>query len=134
MDRTVHHDAAPPGDLDAEGQARRIERVEKLAEWLDARYVIPGTNFRIGGDGIIGLIPGVGDTITAGLSAYIIGEAVRAGCRKRVIAEMGWNAFIDWLIGMIPLVGDIFDVAHKANAKNARLLVADLKSRQTPVV
>lgn len=118
----------PPGTPEA--VAAKIRRVETLADWLDTKFVLPVINWPIGLDGIIGLIPGVGDTVTTGLSGYLMYEAHAAGARKRTLAKMGWNVAVDWLIGTIPLVGDVFDVAHKANAKNARLLLEELRRRE----
>ena len=103
-------------------QFNRMERVEKLAEWLDNRWKVPGTEFHIGIDGILGLLPGVGDTLSAALSSYIIYEAHQLKAPTHLKARMVWNMFIDWLVGLIPLVGDLFDFGWKANQKNATLL------------
>ncbi len=121
--------AIPPGT--PEGIEAKIRRIETLADWLDTKFVIPVINFPIGLDGIVGLIPGVGDTITTGVSGYLIYEAHQAGARKSTLGKMGWNVAVDWALGLIPLVGDVFDVAHKANAKNARLLLEELRRNQT---
>ncbi|MAJ62698.1 MAG: hypothetical protein CL558_01490 [Alphaproteobacteria bacterium] len=104
----------------------RIKRIEYLANLLDSRFGIPGTGIRFGLDGLIGLIPGIGDTVSGALSAYIISEAARAGVRKRALVHMIWNASIDWILGSIPLLGDIFDVAFKANRKNADIAIREL--------
>ena len=118
--------AGTPAEIEA-----KIRRVEQLADWLDTKFIIPVINWPIGLDGIIGLIPGVGDTVTTGLSGYLMYEAHMAGARKRTLGKMGWNVAVDWVLGTIPLVGDIFDIAHKANAKNARLLLEELRRNQT---
>ena len=120
--------AGTPAEIEA-----KIKRIEALADWLDTKFVIPVINWPIGLDGIIGLIPGVGDTVTTGLSGYLMYEAHQCGARKRTLGKMGWNVCVDWLLGSIPLVGDIFDVAHKANAKNARLLLEELRRNHTGV-
>lgn len=117
-----------PADIEA-----KIRRIETLADWLDTKFMIPVINWPIGLDGIIGLIPGVGDTVTAGLSGYLIYEAHNAGARKSTLGKMGWNVAVDWALGLIPVVGDVFDVAHKANAKNARLLLEEFRRNQTDV-
>ena len=127
--RRLGVEAIPPGtpaDIEA-----KIRRIEQLADWLDTKFVIPVINWPIGLDGIIGLIPGVGDTVTTGLSGYLMYEAHNAGARKSTLAKMGWNVAVDWVLGTIPLVGDVFDIAHKANAKNARLLLEELRRNQT---
>lgn len=113
-------------------QAREIVDVsdlERLADWLDTRFRIPGVGWRFGLDSIIGLVPGVGDGVTALLSLYIIGRAHQLGGSPWLLARMGWNVAVDTLLGAIPIVGDLFDLAHKANAKNLRLLLRDLERR-----
>lgn len=102
-------------------------QLDNLENWLDSRFTIPGTSIRIGLDGVIGLIPGIGDTLTAGLSAMIIYDAHRKGARKRTLTRMVSNSAIDLVIGTIPLVGDLFDFAYKSNAKNVRLLKQELQ-------
>lgn len=97
-------------------------RLRKLAWLLDSSIPIPGTRFRIGIDGLIGLIPGLGDAIGALVSSYILAEAARLNAPKTVILRMGLNVLVDTLLGMIPVLGDFFDLAWKANLRNVRLL------------
>jgi hypothetical protein len=104
-----------------------IRRLEQLAHWLDDRYRLPGTGIRVGLDGIIGLIPGIGDTATGLLSAYIIYEAWRLGVPRSVLAGMLGNFGIDFVIGAVPVVGDIFDIGWKANRRNVRMLLRHLQ-------
>jgi len=104
-----------------------LERVQALANWLDSKYEIPGTSIRIGMDGIIGLIPGIGDTISMALSSWIIYQAHTLNAPFWTKTKMAWNVFIDWLIGLIPFFGDIFDIGWQANQKNATLLAEHLK-------
>jgi Domain of unknown function (DUF4112) len=99
-----------------------LRRVETLAHWLDDRYRLPGTRFRIGLDGIVGLIPGVGDVITNSLTAYIIYEAWRLNIPASTLMRMVANFGIDSVVGVVPLVGDLFDIGFKANRRNLRLL------------
>ena len=101
--------------------------VDRLASWLDARFVIPGTSVRFGLDSLIGLIPGIGDSATAAVGCYIIARAADLGAPKRLLARMGWNLLVDLLIGTIPIAGDIFDLTWKANLRNAALLKAHLE-------
>lgn len=101
---------------------RRLRRVRLLARLLDDAFKIPGTKFRVGWDGIIGLAPGIGDLLTMGVSLYLIYEAYRLGASRRTLAAMGTNVAIDTLVGAIPAIGDVFDVAWKANRKNVQLL------------
>jgi hypothetical protein len=100
----------------------RVERLHGLARMLDSAFVVPGTNFRFGLDAIIGLIPGVGDLIGAGLSGFILVEAARIGIPKSVMLRMGWNVAVETVVGAVPFAGDLFDAAYKANNRNIRLL------------
>ncbi len=113
-------------------QARQ-RRLEKLARLLDASIRVPGTSFRVGADGLIGLIPGIGDAATAAISLYLIAEAQQMGARKTTLFKMMWNAGIDAVLGAIPILGDLFDFAHKANLKNVRLLEREME-RQGAIV
>lgn len=108
--------------------ADAVRRARRLADWLDNRFRIPGARRRIGLDALLGLAPGVGDAITMALSSYIIGEAWRLGLPKRALLRMSWNVLIDTAIGAVPLVGDLFDVAWRANQKNAALLAHHLET------
>ncbi len=103
--------------------------IERLADWLDTKFVVPGTNWRFGIDAIIGLVPGIGDLATTALGAYIIYRARELGAPGWLVARMTANLAIDGVIGAIPLVGDIFDVAFRANVKNVRLLRRHLEKR-----
>jgi hypothetical protein len=109
----------------------RLKRVRLLSRLLDEQFRIPGTTYRVGLDGLLGLIPGVGDAAGALLSAYILYEAIRLGAPKTVLLRMGANIGIDTVAGAIPVMGDIFDIAWKANKKNAVLLHAYLASQRT---
>ncbi|TQV71154.1 DUF4112 domain-containing protein [Exilibacterium tricleocarpae] len=92
-----------------------------LSWLLDSSIPLPG-GYRIGLDGVIGLIPGVGDAIGGGLSAWIFYQAVKLGVPKTVLWRMLANILIDTVVGAIPIVGDLFDFVWKANQKNAELL------------
>jgi len=109
----------------------RLKRVRLLSRLLDEQFRIPGMKHRIGLDGLLGLIPGIGDAAGALLSTYILYEAIRLGVPRTVVLRMIANIGIDTLGGAIPIVGDIFDMAWKANKKNAALLHAYLASQRT---
>ena len=104
-----------------------IRRLNKFAELLDSQFQIPGTRFRMGLDGLIGLIPGVGDTATALLASYVLLEAYRLNAPTSLILRMLANIGIDWAVGSIPLAGDVFDVAFKANKRNVAMLLRHLQ-------
>jgi Domain of unknown function (DUF4112) len=99
-----------------------LQRVARLAYWLDDRFRIPGTRRRVGLDGLLGLVPGIGDTATTLIAAYIVLEAARLGVPGRTLGRMLLNVGLDSLIGLVPLLGDLADLAWKANRRNARLL------------
>ena len=103
-------------------QSKAVGRARELARVLDSAITIPGTGIRLGLDSIIGLLPAGGDAIGAALSSIIVMTALKQGVPRPVIWRMVGNVVIDTLIGSIPLLGDLFDVAWKANSKNAELL------------
>ena len=99
-----------------------LELVRAIAKLFDNAIPIPGTKYRIGLDVLIGLIPGVGDAVSAAVSAYIMMVAAKLGVPKAVLLRMLMNVGTDAVVGAVPFVGDVFDAAWKANAKNAALL------------
>jgi hypothetical protein len=99
-----------------------IARVTLVAKLLDSAFVIPGLNRRIGLDAVLGLVPGVGDAISAALASYIIWEARQLGLPRWKIARMIGNVAVDTAIGAIPLAGDLFDVVFKSNERNLRII------------
>ncbi|MCC6909816.1 MAG: DUF4112 domain-containing protein [Phycisphaerales bacterium] len=101
--------------------ARRLARLSRLARLLDSSIRLPG-GYRIGLDGLIGLIPGIGDIIAAAISSYIILEGLALRASPGVILRMSANVLIELLVGSIPILGDLFDFAFKANERNVRLL------------
>lgn len=102
--------------------SKRQSSLDTLEFWLDRAFRIPGTNIRFGLDALIGLIPGLGDMATGAISLAFVFAAMRQGAPASLILRMCWNIVVDLLLGAIPIVGDIFDVAHRANTKNLRLL------------
>jgi hypothetical protein len=111
----------------AEGVSRQrsveIEKsLDQLSTVLDGMFRIPGVGWRFGLDAIVGLIPGVGDTLTSLFSFYILAAGVRYRVPKITLLRMGLNLGIDYLVGSVPLLGDLFDAAWKANEKNVELI------------
>lgn len=100
----------------------QLKQLDTLARLLDAQFRIPGTDIRFGLDAIIGLIPGLGDLSTFAVSGMMVSVMARNGASGFVLARMVLNIVIDALFGAIPLLGDIFDVAFKANLRNMRLM------------
>jgi hypothetical protein len=111
-----------------ETNKQNLEKLDKLAWWLDSSIRIPGTGWRIGLDGIIGLVPGIGDLTAGALSGYILLQALRMGVAPMVIARMVINILLESVVGIVPVIGDIFDFAFKANQRNVRLMQAYLDS------
>ena len=107
-----------------EGRSRaEVERsLEQLAFLMDGLLRVPGTGWRIGLDAIVGLIPGVGDFATTAVSLYILAAGVRYRVPKVTLLRMGANIAVDYLLGSIPFVGDLFDAAWKSNQMNVELL------------
>lgn len=99
----------------------RLRKLHRLAWILDASIPLPG-GYRIGIDPIVGLVPGLGDTLGALLAAAIVNEARRVGAPTSVLLRMIGNVLVDALVGTIPVAGDIFDAGFKANLRNYALL------------
>lgn len=107
-----------------ERQARelvRLENLESIARLMDAQFKIPGLPIPIGVDAIVGLIPGIGDTISLGVAGSIVYGSKRLGVDPRNMGRMGYNIFVDWLIGLVPVVGDLFDIGWRGNMKNVTI-------------
>ncbi|MEL7502983.1 MAG: DUF4112 domain-containing protein [Cyanobacteria bacterium J06554_6] len=107
--------------------AGALSRLRRLSHVLDNAIPIPGIG-RIGLDPIIGLLPGGGDLLTGAISVYVVFEAARLGVPAATLGRMGWNILLDVLSGTIPLVGDLFDMAWKANVQNVALLERHIES------
>jgi hypothetical protein len=111
--------ANPFGNLTRE---QRLVRLETMAKLLDIAFILPGTKIRYGIDGIIGLIPVVGDIIATALSLWLVREARALGAPWHITARMLGNVAIQGVVGTVPVAGDAFDVLFRANMRNARLL------------
>lgn len=106
-----------------------LARINTLARLMDSLFAIPGTRIRIGVDALLGLIPVAGDVLAQIVSAYIIWEARRLGVSRLTLWRMLANSALDTVVGAVPVVGDAFDVAFRANVKNLRLLQRHLDKR-----
>ncbi|MGC1275291.1 MAG: DUF4112 domain-containing protein, partial [Planctomycetaceae bacterium] len=96
----------------------RVKRIRWLAKSLDEAFRVPGTGYRFGWDQIVGLVPGGGDVATGLLASYIVVEAARLGIPRRTLWRMVANVAVDMAVGAVPVAGDLFDFAFKANRKN----------------
>jgi hypothetical protein len=122
-----HSSANPFGVLTHE---QRLARLEVLAKLLDVAFILPGTKVRYGIDGIIRLIPVIGDLFATAFSLWLVREARALGAPWHVTARMLGNVAVDGVVGMVPLAGDAFDVLFRANMRNVRLLRRWLDSQR----
>lgn len=111
--------ANPFGNLTRE---QRMARLDALAKLLDVAFILPGTNIRYGIDGLIGLIPVIGDLITTAISLWLVREARALGAPWHLTTRMLGNVALDGVIGLVPVAGDAFDVMFRANVRNVRML------------
>ncbi len=98
------------------------QRVEALEKILERTFHIPGTKIPFGLDSVIGLVPVLGDLVTAVMGAYMVWEARNLGMSKWQLIRMTANIGIDTAIGAIPFVGDAFDLVWRSNSKNLRII------------
>jgi hypothetical protein len=110
------------GAARADAQEAALRRLDQFAFVLDEAFRIPGTRWRIGLDGIAGLVPGLGDAGTALIALYPLLEAWRHGAPSSLILRMLGNIGLDTAIGAVPILGDLFDMRFKANRRNVELL------------
>jgi Domain of unknown function (DUF4112) len=101
---------------------QRLARLDAIAKLLDIAFVLPGTSIRYGIDGIIGLIPVVGDLIATALSLWLVREARALGAPWHITARMLGNVAIQGVVGTVPVAGDAFDVLFRANMRNVRMM------------
>lgn len=126
-------EALPAMANDPQSIRMRVEAMEIL---LERSFKIPGTNIPIGLDSVIGLIPVLGDIITAAMGGYMVWEARNLGMSKFQLVRMAMNVGIDTVIGMIPLAGDAFDLLWRSNSKNLRIIKKHLDKHhpQTKII
>ncbi len=101
---------------------RVLAELERLAALMDDCFRVPGTSLRFGLDPLLGLIPGAGDTASAAVAGYMIFRARQLKVPASLLLAMTGNLLADWLIGLVPELGDLFDFGFKAHRRNARLL------------
>jgi hypothetical protein len=108
-----------PVGRDPASVRRRIEAMEGL---LERAFVVPGTRYRVGLDAVVGLVPVVGDVVTAAMGAWLVWEGKNLGMSKFHLARMGGNVAFDTVLGLIPLAGDAFDLLFRSNSRNLRIV------------
>jgi hypothetical protein len=118
-------DSSIEGEVVGASRAERFRaaerRIGRVTHALDELVAVPGTPVRVGLDPVIGLIPVVGDVVAAAVGAWVIGEAARFGIPRVVLGRMVVNLLVDLGIGAIPVLGDLYDVAFRSNARNLDL-------------
>ena len=113
-------------------QQQRLQALRSAARLLDSAFEVPGTNYRIGIDPILGLVPGIGDLVSPIFTIGILWQARDLGISRVVQLRMLGNVAIDALIGAVPLIGDLFDFAWKANEMNLALLEKHAEAEWRP--
>ncbi|WP_251329856.1 DUF4112 domain-containing protein [Haloplanus pelagicus] len=113
-------------ELPASVDRAAVRRMHLVARVLDDSLRIPGTEFRIGLDPVLGVVPGAGDAVSGCLSLYLVLESARLGVSYGTLIRMLANIGVDVAGGSLPVVGDLFDAVWKANRRNFDLALADL--------
>jgi hypothetical protein len=116
----LHPPDAPP--YDAAARRAALDRLDLLANLFDTAFVVPGTGVRFGVEGLLRLVPGIGDVVASALSCYLLYEAHRLGVPRTLFARMVANVIVEGAVGSVPFVGDAFDVFFRANRRNVALL------------
>lgn len=117
--RTHSHQTKTQAANDLQG---RLDRLDRIAARMDRAFRIPFTPVRFGWDSVLGLVPGIGDTLALAPAGYLLHQAHRMGASRPLLARMAANTSVDWMVGLVPIVGDLFDVRVKSNTRNMALL------------
>lgn len=111
-----------------------MKRLDRLAWIMDDFINIPGTRFKVGFDPLLGFLPWLGDAAGSIVSSFMLSEASRLGAPKSLLLKMAFNILVDALLGILPLVGDLFDFGWKANRRNVQLLENYLEKPEKTVM
>jgi hypothetical protein len=114
-------------------EERALRRAKTVSKLLDESVRVPGTDFRVGLDPVLGVLPGGGDLAASAISLYVVGEAARAGVPPSVLARMLFNVGLDAAGGSVPVAGTAFDTVWKANKRNVELFEAYVEAQREPV-
>ena len=107
---------------DRQREVPQLKWVDEFSQVLDTKFRIPGTQQRFGVDFVLGLIPGIGDVVSLGMSGLLVATMARHGASGKLVFRMLINVFLDATIGAIPVLGNLFDLVYKANYRNAMLM------------
>ena len=113
-------------------QQQRLEALRHTARLLDSAFQVPGTTYRIGLDPILGLVPGIGDLVSPIFTIGILWQGHDLGISRVVLVRMLGNVLVDAAVGAVPIVGDLFDFAWKANERNLALLELHATEERAP--
>jgi len=105
----------------------KLQKLRKISDLWDRSLSVPGTNFKVGLESLVGLLPVGGDVIGILLSVYILFQAIQFRLPPSILFRMLFNILLDGVVGSVPIVGDIFDTTWKANTKNVNLLEAHIR-------
>lgn len=117
-DRIRRNEPLPPS---------QVQHLDQLAWLLDNSIEVPGIRFRIGLDGLLGMVPVLGDILGAAISTYILWLAAKLGVPRVTLMRMSLNVAVETVVGVVPFLGDLFDMAWKANTRNVEILKAHLQ-------
>ncbi|TWT82674.1 hypothetical protein CA13_41370 [Planctomycetes bacterium CA13] len=107
---------------DQRDSSPELKWVDSFSRLLDTHFRIPGTRVRFGADFIMGLIPGLGDVVSMGLSGLLIATMAKKGASGRLVVRMLLNVLVDTIVGAVPVLGNVFDLFYKANYRNLELM------------
>ena len=110
------------GDGGAWSRRAAIDQIDRLSRLLDSAFAIPGTRIRFGVEALLRAIPGIGDVAASALSRWVLYEAWRLGVPRSLLVRMIANVLVEGIAGAVPVAGDLFDIAWRANRRNVRLL------------
>lgn len=124
--RTTHHrrrlNMLPESPERFPTTESELDWVDRFTGVLDTKFVIPGTKIRFGLDFLLGLLPGIGDTISLGFSGLLIATMAKHGASPRLVVRMLMNVLVDAVVGTFPFLGNVFDLFFKANSRNLDLM------------
>jgi Domain of unknown function (DUF4112) len=123
-----HARRVPPSDA-SRLALERLNRLRNLSRLMDSSFQVPGLGIKFGLDPIVGVVPVLGDAVAAVVSLYILHQARTLGVSTSTLWKMFANIAIDFLVGEIPALGDVFDLVFKANQRNIKLIEQDLAAR-----
>jgi hypothetical protein len=115
-------DETREGQLTRRDVDRSLHRLDRFARLMDDQFELPIVGIKIGLDPLVGLLPGGGDWVTWAAGIYVFWEGLRLGVPRSILVTMAWHLTVDLLVGIVPLLGDAFDVWYRSHRRNVALL------------